>query len=514
MRPKISVLPINPVIPVVVTIVCLTVLISGQHWGVQAGEHSLPPSGQCPNVLMIVVDDLNAWVGCVGGHPLAQTPHMDGLASRGTVFVNAHVQAPLCMPSRASVLMGLRPSTTGLYGLEPWLRTVERWQNWETMPQYFRRHGYFTLTAGKVYHAVPPKDREGEFDIWGPLAGVGVRPPKKLIPPTPMGNHPLMDWGVFDHRDEEKGDWYLASWAAERLRDMSRDRPFFMAVGFFLPHVPCYVTQRWMDLYPDDDKVLPPVRWDDREDTPRFSWYLHWYLPEPRLRWVVENNQWRNLVRSYLASISFVDSQIGRVLEALDHAGLRENTIVVLWGDNGYHLGEKLITGKNTLWEPSTRVPLIFAGPKIFRGGRCVQPVELLDIFPTLIDLCGLPPRSDLEGISLAPQLKDPSTPRTRPAITTHNQNNHGVRSLRWRYIRYADGSEELYDIENDPHEWHNLAGDPRYQSIIEEHRRWLPQVNAPPVAGSAHRVLTYDPETGKATWEGKPIGAEDPIPE
>jgi arylsulfatase A-like enzyme len=215
-----------------------------------------------------------------------------------------------------------------------------------------------------------------------------------------------------------------------------------------------------------------------------------------------------------LASISFVDSQIGRVLEALDHAGLRENTIVVLWGDNGYHLGEKLITGKNTLWEPSTRVPLIFAGPKIFRGGRCVQPVELLDIFPTLIDLCGLPPRSDLEGISLAPQLKDPSTPRTRPAITTHNQNNHGVRSLRWRYIRYADGSEELYDIENDPHEWHNLAGDPRYQSIIEEHRRWLPQVNAPPVAGSAHRVLTYDPETGKATWEGKPIGAEDPIPE
>lgn len=497
----------------IATIFLGSALTGGASLWAQNQPASPAPAGK-PNVLMIAVDDLNAWVGCVGGHPFAKTPHMDALAARGTVFTSAHTQSPLCTPSRTSLLMGLRPSTTGFYALEPWIRTVDRWRDWVTMPQYFRQHGYYTLTAGKVYHAVPPKDRAGEFDVWGPPAEVGARPAKKLIPPTPMGNHPLMDWGTFDHRDEDKGDWRIASWAVDQLRSMPKDRPFFLAIGFFLPHVPCYVTQRWLELYPDDDSILPPVRWDDRDDTPRFSWYLHWYLPEPRLRWMVENRQWRNFVRSYLASISFVDSQIGRVLDALRETGQEEKTIVVLWGDNGYHLGEKLITGKNTLWEPSTRVPLIFAGPGVAAGGRCSQPVELLDIYPTLIELCGLAPRSDLEGTSLVPQLRDPKTPRERPAITTHGPGNHAVRSLRWRYIRYADGSEELYDMENDPHEWHNLAGDPRFAEVIAEHRRWLPAHDEPPVPGSRSRLVVYNPQTGEVTWEGNPVGPQDPIPE
>ena len=206
---------------------------------------------------------------------------------------------------------------------------------------------------------------------------------------------------------------------------------------------------------------------NDREDTPRFSWYIHWHLPEPRLKWIKDNDQWRNLVRSYLACTSFVDSQVGRIMTALDEAGISDNTIVVLWGDHGWHLGEKEITGKNTLWDDGTRVPLIFAGPGVSGGGRVMQPAELLDIYPTLIELCGLPNRNELEGLSIVPQLKDAMTVRERPAITSHNQGNHGVRSEHWRYIHYADGTEELYDLRNDPNEWTNVAGVDANKAVI-----------------------------------------------
>jgi arylsulfatase A-like enzyme len=469
-----------------------------------------------PNVLFIAIDDQNDWIGTLGGHPLAKTPHLDALASRGTVFLNAHCQAPLCNPSRTSVMLGLRPTTTGIYGLAPWFRTLDAWKDRTTLPQHFSAQGYRTLTVGKVYHGGVggPKLRAKEFDVWGAAGGVGVKPPHKLIPPTPMGNHPLMDWGVFPHRDEDKGDYKVASWGVEQIRAMRPDQPFFLATGFALPHVPCYITQKWIDLYPDDDSVLPAIKADDRDDTPRFSWYLHWELPEPRLKWVQDNHQWRNLVRSYLASTSFVDAQIGRLLAALDETGLAENTIVVVWGDHGWHLGEKAITGKNTLWERSTRVPLVFAGPGIAHGGRVTQPAELLDMYPTLVELCGLPARDDLEGHSLVPQLHDAAATRAWPAVTSHNQGNHAVRSERWRYIHYADDSQELYDLQSDPHEWKNLAGDPQFSSIIAEHRRWLPKVDLPPAPNSASRILTYDRATDEAVWEGKTVRRSDPIPE
>lgn len=469
-----------------------------------------------PNVLFIAIDDQNDWIGALGGHSLAKTPNIDRLAARGTVFLNAHCQAPLCNPSRTSLMLGLRPTTTGVYGLAPWFRTLDAWKDRVTIPQHFHAHGYRTLTVGKIHHSVPggPEQRAKEFDVWGNAGGIGIKPDKKLIPPTPMGNHPLMDWGVFPHKDEDKGDYQVASWAIDQIKLAPKDQPFFLAAGFFLPHVPCYATQKWFDLYPDDDSVLPMIKENDREDTPRFSWYLHWNLPEPRLKWVRENNQWRNLVRSYLASTSFVDAQVGRLMDALDDAGLTKNTVVVLWGDHGWHLGEKGITGKNSLWDRGTRIPLIFAGPGVRTGGRCSQPAELLDIYPTLIELCGLAPRSDLEGVSLAPQLKDAATRRDRPAITSHNQGNHGIRSERWRYIRYADGSEELYDMQDDPHEWTNLASHPDMAKIIADHRRWLPEVDVPPAPNSAQRVLTYDAATDEAIWEGTMVRRTDPIPE
>jgi len=468
-----------------------------------------------PNVVFIAIDDQNDWIGTFGGHPLVKTPHLDALAKRGTALLNAHCQAPLCNPSRTSLMLGLRPTTTGVYGLSPWFRTLDEWKDQVTLAQHFKANGYRTLSTGKIHHG----DMGGlagqrvEFDAVGPAGGIGVRPPQKLVGDTPMGNNPLVDWGVFPHRDEDKGDYQIASWAVDRVKD-HHDKPFFLSVGFFLPHVPCYATQRWFDLYPDDDSLLPLVKPNDRDDTPRFSWYLHWNLPEPRLKWVEQQHQWRNLVRSYLACTSFVDAQIGRLMQALDEAGLADNTIVVVWGDHGWHLGEKGITGKNSLWERSTRVPLIFAGPGVSPNGRCHQPVELLDLYPTLIELCDLNPRAGLEGTSIIPQLKDADAARSRPAVTTHNLGNHAVRTERWRYIRYADLTEELYDLASDPHEWDNLAGRPESKPILSELRRWIPQKEAPPAKNSAHRLLTYDKTTDEANWEGQTIQRTDPIPE
>ncbi len=477
-----------------------------------AALHATPgesPSKPKPNILFIAIDDQNDWIGCLDGHPQVKTPRIDALAARGTLFTNAHCQAPLCNPSRTSLMTGLRPTTTGVYGLAPWFRTLDRFRDVVTLPQHLAASGYTTYSTGKIYHGgYGRRKNDREFHVLGPGAGVGARPEKKLVQtPSP---HPLVDWGVFDHRDEDKGDWKVASWAVEQL-DSAPKQPFFLSVGFFLPHVPCYATQKWFDLYPEKKLTLPPFRKDDRDDTPRFSWYLHWKLPEPRYKFLEEAGQWRNLVRSYLACVSFVDSQVGRVLDALERNGLEKNTIVVLWSDHGWHLGEKLITGKNTLWDRSTRVPLIFAGPGVASGAVCRRPVELLDLYPTLIELAGLPARQGLEGLSLVPQLEDASAPRERPAITTHNPGNHGVRSERWRYIRYADGSEELYDMVADPNEWTNLAGKPEHAAVLAAHRRWLPK-SAPPARGSRHRVLTFD--NGRVVWEGQEVGADDPIPD
>jgi arylsulfatase A-like enzyme len=482
---------------------CLCCLLSN------FSDDRLASAAERPNVVMIAIDDLNDWIGCLGGHPQAQTPHMDRLAARGMLFTNAHCQAPLCNASRTSLLTGLRPSTTGIYSLEPWFRTVESLRDHVTLPQHFKNAGYRMLTAGKIYHGgYPPKpQRASEFDVWGPPSAVGARPAEKLVH-TPWGDHPLVDWGTFPHRDEDKGDYRVASWAVEQLNSRPQE-PFFLAAGFFLPHVPCYATQKWFDLYPVSDLKLPVVPLLDREDTPEFSWYLHWKLPEPRLSWAREQKQWKPLVRAYLACISFVDSQVGRVLDAVDANDLQKNTIVVLWSDHGWHLGEKGITGKNSLWRESTRVPLIFAGPGIVRGS-CDSPVELLDLYPTLAEMCHLPPPPRVEGESLVPQLQDPRAKRLRPAITTQSPDNHSVVFEGWRYIRYADGSEELYNEDLDQREWSNLAQDPAFLEQKKKLAKWLPEKSAPPAPGSKSRLLIH--QGNQWIWEGEAIHPEEAV--
>src|SRR5262249_2450253 len=268
-----------------------------------------------PNVLFIAIDDLNDWVGCLGGHPQAKTPHIDRLAPPGTLITNAHRQAPLPNPSRTSLLAGLRPSPTGLYTLQPGPRAVAMLKDHVTLPQHFAAHGYHTFTAGKVFHdgAIAPGDRAKEFHVWGE-PGRMTYPPKKFVD-TPA-NLKAMDWGVFPEKDEDQADWKIADSAIAQLKALPAQRPFFVAVGFRLPHVPCFASQKWFDLYPDETLAMPPVKADDRDDVPEFAWYLHWKLPEPRLSWLQKANQWRPLVRAYLASTSFMDSQVGRVLDA------------------------------------------------------------------------------------------------------------------------------------------------------------------------------------------------------
>lgn len=489
----------------------VSVIFAGWH-PVVAREPEQVQRTASPNILFIAVDDLNDWVEPLGGHPQAKTPNFRRLAERGTTFTNAHCQSPLCNPSRTSLLTGLRPTTTGVYALQPSIRQVPGFKDVVSLPQALAAGGYTTLTTGKIWHDAYPEPvgrKPGtEFSTWGQHGSHGPFPMEKFVKtPSTMA---AVDWGVFPDRDEALGDYQVASWAIERLKSGMPD-PFFLAVGFRRPHVPCFAPQKWFDLYPENALQLPKVKPDDRADLPKFADYLHWDLPEPRLVWLERENQWKNLVRSYLASISFMDAQLGRLLDALESSGHVDDTVVVLWSDHGWHLGEKAITGKNTLWDRSTRVPMIWAGPGVTPGSRCDEPVELLDIYPTLLELAGLPARPALEGLSLVSQLQHAATPRTRPAMTTHGPGNHGIRARDWRYIRYVDGSEELYDMKADPNEWNNLAGESKYAEVKADLARWLPPKNAPPAPGSISRLIEMKHDG--IYWETKKIDSKAPLP-
>jgi arylsulfatase A-like enzyme len=220
----------------------------------------------------------------------------------------------------------------------------------------------------------------------------------------------------------------------------------------------------------------------DRDDLSEYAKNLAGDYAAPSHQWMLENSEWEHAVQSYLACITFMDHQVGRVLDALNDSGKADDTIIVLFTDHGFHLGEKQRWAKRSLWERSTRTPLIIAAPGLSAGTTCTRPVGLIDLYPTLIELCGIAPKEGLEGQSIAPLVRDPALKWDRPAITTFKQNNHAIRSERWRYIRYADGSEELYDHAKDPHEWHNLAQDPEYANVIKKHAKWLPATNVPGV--------------------------------
>ncbi len=428
-----------------------------------------------PNVLLIAIDDLNDWVSVLKGHPDARTPNIDRLAARGVLFTQAHCQAPICNPSRTSLMLGLRPSTTGVYENSPWFRSVPALRERVTLKQHFEAQGYETLTTGKIYHG--SKVDPPSFKTVGPLPGQRLPQDQRQVTEGP-GVKGLWDWGAQVYPDAEFGDYITTSWAVEQLSE-EQEKPFFMAVGLYRPHVPLYAPGRLFDALPVDRVHLPNVLDEDRMDLPKSALDLVRNTTPPPHAWMKSSGAWTDVVRAYLACVHFADEQVGRLLDALDHSPHANNTIIVLLSDHGFHLGEKEIWAKRTLWERSTRVPLMISLPDGLRGVSCERPVELLSLYPTLIELCGIAARDDLDGASFAPLLKDPAAPWDHPAITTLGQNNHAVRSERWRYIRYADGAEELYDHTADPNEWHNLAPKPEHASVMAEHRKWLPKVNA-----------------------------------
>ena len=456
---------------------CLSLAFFAPPSALQAREES-----ERPNVLFIAIDDLNDWVGCLDGHPQAKTPNIDALAGRGVNFTNAHCQAPICNPSRVSVALGLLPSTTGMYFLAPNFRSAEKTKDAETLFQYFRRHDYYLTTCGKIFHG---KVDSASFDHVEKSSG--FRRGKKKLRYTVPGSNPLWDWGQVDVPDEEQRDHHAAAWAAEQLETLpDRDQPFFLAVGFHLPHVPLYASKKWFDLYPLEDVELPATLDTDHNDIPEIARQLTVNPTAPRHEWMIEHDEWRHAVRAYLAANSFVDHLVGMVLDALDDSAAADNTVIVLWSDHGFHLGEKQKWAKRSNWEESARVPFLMAGPGISVGTPCPKPVGLIDIYPTLADLCGLPEKPGLEGVSLRPLLENPEAAWDRPALTTFGPGNHSIRSEHYRYSVYTDGSEELYDHREDPHEWKNLATDPALAEVIAEHRNWLPKTHADPLPGSA----------------------------
>lgn len=426
-----------------------------------------------PNVLMICIDDLNDWVGFLDGHPDVKTPHMDRLAKQGRNFTNAHCVVPVCSPSRVSVMSGLHATTHGSYDLGPSYQSIPRLKTAPCMQAWFKKHGYRTIAGGKILHHGFTGELKEAIDV--NLGRSGGPRPKKMK----NGFSRAWDWGAFPESDDEMDDFKLAQKAAVSLKE-NHDRPFFMSVGIFRPHVPMFVPQKWFDLYDRDTIALPKAPLSDLEDLPpNFNRRLN---VEPTHAEVLEKKQWREMVQAYLACVSFADMCVGTILEGLNSGPNKDNTIVVLWSDHGFHLGEKQKWAKRTLWEESTRTPMLFAGPGIKPGTNCPEAVSLLDIYPTLVELCRLPRPPQLDGLSLHPQLKNPSASRKTPVLSTSYYENHSIRTKNWRYIRYADGAEELYDHRNDPNEFTNLCDEPDHQATKMSLAKWLPEETAPEV--------------------------------
>ena len=451
----------------------LTLLLGLFFWAPQLGWTQAKP-----NVLFIAVDDLNDWVGCLGGHPQAITPNIDALARRGVLFSNAHCQGPICGPSRASLFSGKYVHSTGIYQQPGGKRMNEDHEHFRghMLPEYFASHGYETMACGKMVHGYLHKNAFQSYG--GKFDGFGPKPKERFeyfLPDVPYSGTQT-DWGAFPDADEQMPDFKIASWAIKQLRK-KHDKPFFMGVGMFRPHVPFYVPQKWFDDFPLDKIQLPPVRDDDLADVPEISRLIHELPKYPNLEFLRkdDNKQFAKCVQAYLACTKFVDHQVGRVLEALDNSEYRENTLIVLLSDHGYHLGEKDRVSKHSLWEESTRVPLILAGSGIKNSSVCDRPVGLIDLYPTLVELCDLPKKSSNEGLSLTPLLADPDSIWREGVLTTYAKGNHAVRGQRYRYIRYEDGSEELYDHSVDPNEWNNLAGNAAHAAAIEKLSKLLP---------------------------------------
>jgi arylsulfatase A-like enzyme len=465
----------------------------------------VPEKEGSPNVLFIAVDDLNSMLGFLDGYSGAKTPNIDRLASSGVIFSDAHCQAPLCGPSRASLMTGLRPSTTGIYGMisDDKIRS----ENLATkdivmLPEYFKKNGYHTMGIGKLFHSHAP---EGMFDeSGGREERFGPYPEKRFVwdgfGTSDRKNYGRTntDWGAFPEADSLMPDHRSVDWAINRL-NKNYDKPFFLGIGFLRPHVPLYVPQKWFDMHPLDSIKTVPYRADDLDDVPPVGMQINDLPMMPSTDWAIENGEWKKIIQAYLACVSFVDYEIGRLMEAYDNSGNTDNTVIVFWSDHGYRLGEKGTFAKHGLWESATKAPLFFVAPELPKGKVINEPVELLSIYPTLLELCGLPAYDRNEGKSLVSNMMGEAT-EPSVAITTFGMNNHTIKSKDFRYIQYEDGGEEFYDHKNDPNEFTNQAKNAVYKDEIEALKKLLPKTNANWDSNSNYNFQPYFVDQKKRT--------------
>ena len=443
-----------------------------------------------PNILFIAIDDLNDWTGLLKGNPQAKTPNMDELASRGMVFTNAHCAAPACGPSRSALMSGIRPSTSGNYVNQNSLTKNPILNNSVLLPEFFQQNGYYVCGSGKLFHGAHFNNEvQGRgFDDYYPSNTKDQFPwETRLSSPRPMngikqGLSRYADWGPY-HADvtlEDINDGKTAKWAAETLLGGEMEEPFFLGAGIFQPHLPNYALQEYFDRFPLDEIELPEGYLEgDMEDVPEAS------SKQRHIAWaktIRDAGQWKHAIQAYLASSAMTDDLVGKIVGALQKSKYADNTIIVLWSDHGFQLGEKERWAKYSLWERATRVNMIWLAPGVTRpGSTSNRPVNLLDIYPTLASLTGCkPPENQLEGNDLSVLMEDPEAAWDNTTLTTFGYKNYGIRSERYRYIVYADGSEELYDHKNDKWEWKNLAGDPEYAHIIKEMRKGIPEHHEP----------------------------------
>jgi arylsulfatase A-like enzyme len=461
-----------------------------------------------PNVLFISLDDMNDWLGCYGGHPDAKTPNIDSLAKRGIVFTNAHCVSPICGPSRAAVLTGMRPETTGVYHNRG--QYIDYVPDAVTFPEHFRASGYLAMAAGKVNHGLGEPDPR-LWDQNGPDCGVLGTPfvgdelhtvkmtPERIIDrgtlkitlpangglsaiDRPNNTWDSFDWAPLDCPETDFPDRKIADWGVEQLQQR-HDKPFLMALGFYKPHQPFFAPRRYFDLYDPKTISLPPTIAGDLHDVPPPGRELAtqpWTSGTHKT--VATHGAWRDAVRAYLATVSFVDSLVGRVIEALDNSPHADNTWIILWSDHGWSLGEKEHWGKHAPWRETVRMPLMIVPPNsstprgFEAGSRSRARVSLLDLYPTLLDACSLPARAELEGKSLLPLIANPLTDWDAAVVSTVGRGTHSVRTQDWRYIRYFDGSEELYDLRHDPREWFNLANHQEHAQLKQQLARDIPE--------------------------------------
>lgn len=423
--------------------------------------------GTKPNVLFIAIDDLRDWVGYLGHNPQTITPNLDKLAARGVAFTHSYCAAPVCNPSRTALMSGMRPGSTGVYSNnEDWRPVVPEDK---TLTAAFRRGGYYVCGAGKIYHE--SYKRDSDWDDYLKNSGKD---------PKPTGNDGVggIKFAPLNCKDEDLREWNIVEYGIKELAK-THDKPLFLAVGLHKPHMPWNVPQKYYDMHPLEKIELPPTIKGDLDDIPPAG--VKMAKPQGDHAQILASGRWKEAVQGYLAAISYCDAMIGRLIEAYDRSPERDHTMICLWSDHGWHLGEKEHWRKFALWEEATRSPVIWIVPGLTKPSKCERTIDHMHIFPTLTDLCGLPTPAHVEGKSIRPLLANPAAEWSTPAITTYLLQNHAVRTESNRYIHYADGSEELYDETKDPNEWRNLATDPSAAALKPDLARWLPAKNVKP---------------------------------